>query len=292
MVESWRRAVAVTRFELDEVAEAEELFRTWLVADPRWGYGWVAWAVCHLSPAVRTGTTDLVEAERLLREGYSTPGVRDRDAVAEWLKILCHRTGRHAEARSFGRTAEELRRRAGASPLETGAVGVTEHVELEDGEGLVLRHGTTLTFGGEGLPLDQLPAVLDAMRSPERRPASRAAPKVGRNATCPCGSGKKFKRCCGPGPLPQPRPGPPGGGGGLTAAPSRIPSRARRTPGLPPAGAVTAVDGVPLPTPRAWGSGCEGLAPRLGSELPGAGAFGPWASGERVRPWSPDAPAC
>jgi uncharacterized protein len=22
-------------------------------------------------------------------------------------------------------------------------------------------------------------------------------PKVGRNETCPCGSGKKFKKCCG-----------------------------------------------------------------------------------------------
>lgn len=25
----------------------------------------------------------------------------------------------------------------------------------------------------------------------------REAPKIGRNAPCPCGSGKKFKRCCG-----------------------------------------------------------------------------------------------
>lgn len=30
---------------------------------------------------------------------------------------------------------------------------------------------------------------------PERKPAASA--KVGRNAPCPCGSGKKFKRCCG-----------------------------------------------------------------------------------------------
>jgi len=28
-------------------------------------------------------------------------------------------------------------------------------------------------------------------------PVTRAAPKVGRNAPCPCGSGSKFKRCCG-----------------------------------------------------------------------------------------------
>jgi uncharacterized protein len=25
----------------------------------------------------------------------------------------------------------------------------------------------------------------------------RSAPKVGRNDPCPCGSGKKFKKCCG-----------------------------------------------------------------------------------------------
>ncbi len=29
------------------------------------------------------------------------------------------------------------------------------------------------------------------------KPAVRAAPKVGRNDLCSCGSGKKFKKCCG-----------------------------------------------------------------------------------------------
>jgi len=28
-------------------------------------------------------------------------------------------------------------------------------------------------------------------------PSRRDAPKVGRNEPCPCGSGKKFKACCG-----------------------------------------------------------------------------------------------
>ena len=34
---------------------------------------------------------------------------------------------------------------------------------------------------------------------PSRQPNNqyrRAAPKVGRNEPCPCGSGKKFKKCC------------------------------------------------------------------------------------------------
>jgi hypothetical protein len=30
-----------------------------------------------------------------------------------------------------------------------------------------------------------------------RQPARREAPKLGRNALCDCGSGKKHKRCCG-----------------------------------------------------------------------------------------------
>ena len=30
-----------------------------------------------------------------------------------------------------------------------------------------------------------------------KRPVKRDAPKIGRNAPCPCGSGKKYKKCCG-----------------------------------------------------------------------------------------------
>jgi uncharacterized protein len=41
-------------------------------------------------------------------------------------------------------------------------------------------------------------AVLDvADITRPRRPAARAAPKVGRNDPCPCGSGRKFKQCHG-----------------------------------------------------------------------------------------------
>lgn len=32
---------------------------------------------------------------------------------------------------------------------------------------------------------------------PDTTPFTRATPKVGRNEPCPCGSGKKFKKCCG-----------------------------------------------------------------------------------------------
>ena len=32
---------------------------------------------------------------------------------------------------------------------------------------------------------------------PPPEPVRRETPKVGRNEACPCGSGKKFKKCCG-----------------------------------------------------------------------------------------------
>ena len=31
----------------------------------------------------------------------------------------------------------------------------------------------------------------------QHAPVTREAPKVGRNDPCPCGSGRKFKKCCG-----------------------------------------------------------------------------------------------
>ena len=30
-----------------------------------------------------------------------------------------------------------------------------------------------------------------------KKPVARADKKIGRNAPCPCGSGKKYKHCCG-----------------------------------------------------------------------------------------------
>jgi len=40
-------------------------------------------------------------------------------------------------------------------------------------------------------------------RTPSRDTVRRATPKTGRNEPCPCGSGKKFKFCCGRAPEPS-----------------------------------------------------------------------------------------
>ncbi|MCA9538753.1 MAG: SEC-C domain-containing protein [Myxococcales bacterium] len=48
------------------------------------------------------------------------------------------------------------------------------------------------------LDLDRVrEALADAVRWEGRDlPITRDAPKVGRNDACPCGSGRKYKRCC------------------------------------------------------------------------------------------------
>ena len=68
----------------------------------------------------------------------------------------------------------------------------TELTDWDD-DSAMLRDVVTVSFGGDGVPLAQLPG---AVRAAARAPGMRAA-KVGRNAPCPCGSGKKFKKCCG-----------------------------------------------------------------------------------------------
>ncbi|MDD5746113.1 MAG: SEC-C metal-binding domain-containing protein, partial [Candidatus Omnitrophica bacterium] len=40
-------------------------------------------------------------------------------------------------------------------------------------------------------------AVSPRQAQPEKKPYTRADEKVGRNDLCPCGSGKKYKKCCG-----------------------------------------------------------------------------------------------
>jgi preprotein translocase subunit SecA len=46
-------------------------------------------------------------------------------------------------------------------------------------------------------PQSALARMREAAQSGPPRPPAGAAPKIGRNDPCPCGSGKKFKKCHG-----------------------------------------------------------------------------------------------
>jgi preprotein translocase subunit SecA len=71
-------------------------------------------------------------------------------------------------------------------------------------------HQSTSAFGGSttgsdsaaqqgrgGAPKQGSDIVSEAAAAMEKAKPVRAGPKVGRNDPCPCGSGKKFKQCCG-----------------------------------------------------------------------------------------------
>ena len=139
MTENRRRALAETYFELGEAGKAETLYRDWLRADPRWGWGWIGWSDGY--GFTRTQFQDWQRAEQILREGLAVDQVRDRGDILERLADVCEEQGRKGEA-------AELRKEAKRSVAATTAPRVTK-------------------------------------------------PKVGRNEPCPCGSGKKYKKCCG-----------------------------------------------------------------------------------------------
>jgi hypothetical protein len=96
--ENWRRAIAEAWFWLGETAKAEQLYRSWLDDDPQWGFGWVGWASGYMPPPGKGLFTDHRRAEDLLRQGYAVSGVRDRDAIADWLRLV------REEAEHPGRT--------------------------------------------------------------------------------------------------------------------------------------------------------------------------------------------
>ena len=46
------------------------------------------------------------------------------------------------------------------------------------------------------LPVEKDLGCTDTTCCPPQKPVVRDAPKVGRNDPCPCGSGRKHKKCC------------------------------------------------------------------------------------------------
>ena len=62
-----------------------------------------------------------------------------------------------------------------------------------------------IPFGGDDNPIPlikferpKLPRKqIESVSRPLSLPAQSHQPKVGRNSPCPCGSGVKFKKCCG-----------------------------------------------------------------------------------------------
>ena len=122
------------------------------------------------------------EGQGRTRGEVEAPGRSGRGGGVVALADVCEEQGR-------GEEAAELRRQAKRS-AET--VEVSQSVTSS---GKVLRQKTQVNIGGAGLPLSEM-SNMAAMLRGTSAPAPTTRQKVGRNEPCPCGSGKKFKKCC------------------------------------------------------------------------------------------------
>ena len=155
--ENFKRALAELHYALGDAAAAEQLYRQWLEADPRWGWGWIGWS--DLDGVMVQGANDPRKEEEILTRALQVSGLRDRAEVLERLSELYRETGQKDKRSEVVRQLDLIASRSRAA-------GVS---------------------GGPDSPAGQ---DVGPGHAGEKN-------KVGRNDPCPCGSGRKYKRCCG-----------------------------------------------------------------------------------------------
>lgn len=131
---------------------------------------------------------DAGRAAQLLKQGLDVTDIEDRDILLERLQTVYEKSGREDEAEAV---RQERQR--------SGKVDATPTVTTTAAD---MQTNTTLEFGQEGLPLEELDTQSQSHSGGSRLPTGQTSsdgdmPRVGRNSPCPCGSGKKYKKCCG-----------------------------------------------------------------------------------------------
>ena len=140
-----------------------------------------------------------------LREGIQLRAFGQRDPLLEY-KHEAHKMFFEMEEKVRRKTVENLFRLQIARKEEAKSVFLTaaqqlihnERSALREGRKMVEKEGSATATSGV-MPKSR---VLEREERPEAKgapqaPFKRDTPKVGRNDLCPCGSGKKYKRCCG-----------------------------------------------------------------------------------------------
>jgi tetratricopeptide (TPR) repeat protein len=121
MAENRRSASAESYCELGEAAKAEALYRDWLHADPRWGWGWSGWPDGY--GFTRTKLQNWPRAEQILQEGLAADQVRDGLDMLERLADVCEERGRKGEATEL---REEAKRSVAITRVTRQKIGRNE----------------------------------------------------------------------------------------------------------------------------------------------------------------------
>ncbi len=120
--------------------------------------------------AYAKGAVDHILSSCVQDDGIDAEATRDWSESADWKGLTIVRT-----------------EKGGPGDDE----GVVEFVARYEMDGLKEEHHETARFVREG------GAWLYDSGEVKTATVVRATPKVGRNEKCPCGSGKKYKQCCG-----------------------------------------------------------------------------------------------
>ena len=140
------------------------------------------------------GHTRATTAEALMRSRYTAYTLAEIDYIFKSSGARVRREFDAESSRKWAQSAEwkgfEIRRSEGGSEQDTKAIiEFVAHYQVEKAD---FEHHEIAEFGrvdGEWRFMD------GKVVSPP--PVRRETPKVGRNDPCTCGSGKKFKKCCG-----------------------------------------------------------------------------------------------
>ena len=158
----------------------------------------------------------LISAGSSISQAAQSAGIH-RNTIHNWVRSalsfrLAIAEARQAKALFWREQAEEL----AAAALETIRAIMTDprapaSVRLKAAQS-ILNLATTPLSQSVHNSAQSMPQVEPAQPLPvtpmvhnPAQPIRRTTVKTGRNDLCPCGSGKKFKRCC----LNRPAPGPP-----------------------------------------------------------------------------------
>jgi hypothetical protein len=166
LISNTRCAMAEAYFESGDEAECDRLFEGWLHDDPDWALGYLAWAECY---KYKKDGANNDKVEEILLAGHSRGDPRGRFEIVANLMALYEDTGRPERAKEFEKIFHELHD------------SIPEFIEADRALRKELREWPRAKQGD---------VVYD-------KPAPVSVVKIGRNEPCPCGSGKKYKKCCG-----------------------------------------------------------------------------------------------
>jgi tetratricopeptide (TPR) repeat protein len=119
-IENMKSSIAEAYIELGRQKEGDALFESYLVKDPKWGWGWIAWSDCYWIFS-ENKQNDYQKAEAILKKALIVEGLRDREDVMTRLLDL-------NRSNAFSREITQTVYEKGADYVDE----LTDYMEFED----------------------------------------------------------------------------------------------------------------------------------------------------------------